>query len=113
MPRQVPFELPTRPDPALLPRLASAVQLARIHDAYWGPISASAIRAWPLYWSRRDGRLVGEVSAFLIEAERRVDDQPMLSIVEITRRHYAKNPASPSVQPVLLDPRRQHGGGTQ
>jgi hypothetical protein len=109
MRRQVPFELPTRPDPALLPRLASAAQLARIHDAYWGPISASAIRTWPLYWSHRDGHLVGEVSAFLIEAERRADDQSMPSIVEITRRHYRGNSASPSVQPTL----QQHGGGTQ
>ena len=71
------IELGPDPNPAELPRVATAEQLASVHRRYWGLITAKAIRRdWLLDWHMVRGREVTEVTPFLTEAQRRFEAQP-------------------------------------
>jgi hypothetical protein len=79
MPRLAPrLELPPEPDLERLPRYAARLQLAEIHQHYYGPISFRTLETWPLVWRRVNGRAVAEVRAFLAEAQRRFDAAPVI-----------------------------------
>ena len=90
--KEEPLDLPENIEAAKLPCRASRQQLARIHSHFFGPISARTLENWPLVWHIVNGRAVGDVPAFLAEAQRRFDAAPV--VVGSTRRGGADQTAA-------------------
>jgi hypothetical protein len=71
--------LPPEPDADLINvRYACRVQLAEIHNRYYGPISHRTFERWELEWRVVNGRAVTSVRDFLAAAQRRFDEAPVL-----------------------------------
>jgi hypothetical protein len=69
--KPIPLILGPEPDPDALPQKITTLQGVTIGSHYFGPLSAQAIRKWPLRWHVFNGRQVTDTRAFLAEAQRR------------------------------------------
>jgi hypothetical protein len=79
------FDFPQQPDPDLLPRAGDRPYFRRLHAWFWGPISTSQLREWPIEWRYLNGRAIGSTREFIAEAQRRYDDAPVLNVKQPAR----------------------------
>lgn len=71
-------ELPPDPDPARLPRVGTRLQLAHIHNHYYGPISPRTLEVAPIPYRLVNGVAVYDVPKFLVWAQARFDAAPLI-----------------------------------
>ena len=73
------LDLPPEPDPDRMRDMhGDKVQLAEIHNRYFGKLSPRSLERWPITWRKVNGRNVSSVREFLALSKRRFEGAPLI-----------------------------------
>ena len=73
------LDLPPEPDPDRMPIAhGDKIQLAEIHNRYFGKLSPRSLERWPIVWRKVNGRNVSSVREFLALSKRRFESAPLI-----------------------------------
>jgi hypothetical protein len=73
------LDLPPEPDPDRMPIMhGDKIQLAQIHNRYFGKLSPRSLERWPLTWRKVNGRNVSSVRDFLELSKSKFESAPLV-----------------------------------